>query len=66
MKLIDEERLADLLKAEVRLKALEAYDVDEWEPYMDALDDEENENGMSYWDYESQPTSEITKDFKTV
>ena len=66
MKLIDEKRLADLLRAEARIRALEAYNIDEWDAYMDALEDDENENGMSYWDYESQSASEITKDFKNA
>lgn len=65
MKLIDEERLADLLKAEACLEILERNNVDEWDSYEDALRDEVKD-GMSYWDYVSQSISEITKDFYTI
>lgn len=65
MKIIDEERLADLLRAEALLEALENYNVDEWDSYEDALQDEVK-NGMSYWEYASQSASEITKDFETI
>ena len=40
MKLIDEERLADLLKAEACLEILFRNNVDEWDSYEDALRDE--------------------------
>lgn len=65
MKLIDEERLADLLKAEACLEILFRNNVDEWDSYEDALRDEVKD-GMSYWDYVSQSISEITKDFYTI
>lgn len=65
MKLIDEERLADLLKAEACLEILERNNVDEWNSYEDALRDGVKD-GMSYWDYVSQSISEITKDFYTI
>lgn len=65
MKLIDEERLADLLKAEACLEILERNNVDEWDSYEDALRDGVKD-GMSYWDYVSQSISEITKDFYTI
>lgn len=65
MKLIDEEMLADLLKAEACLEILFRNNVDEWDSYEDALRDGVK-GDMSYWEYVSQPISEITKDFTTI
>ena len=64
MKLIDEERLKELLVAEAFAEVLERNGVDEWDYYEDALRDDYN--GMSYWEFVSQSAKDITKDFKTV
>lgn len=64
MKLIDEERLKELLIAEAFAEVLERNGVENWDYYEDALSD--NYNGMSYWEYVSQSAKDITKDFKTI
>lgn len=64
MKLIDEDRLKELLIAEDFAEVLERNGVDEWDYYEDALRDDYN--GMSYWEYVSQSAKDITKDFKTI
>lgn len=64
MKLIDEERLKELLVAEAFAKVLERNGIDNWTGYEDALRDDYN--GMSYWEFVSQSIKDITKDFKTV
>lgn len=64
MKLIDEERLKELLVAEAFAEVLERNGVDEWDYYEDALRDDYN--GMSYWEFVSQSAKDITKDFNTV
>ncbi len=64
MKLIDEERLKELLVAEAFAEVLERNGVDNWIGYEDALHDDYE--GMSYWEYVSQSAKDITKDFKTI
>lgn len=64
MKLIDEERLKELLVAEAFAEVLERNGVDNWIGYDDALQDDYE--GMSYWEYVSQSAKDITKDFKTI
>ena len=64
MKLIDEERLKELLVAEAFAEILERNGVDEWDYYEEALRDDYN--GMSYFEFISQSSKDITKDFKTV
>ena len=64
MKLIDEERLKELLVAEAFSEVLERNGGDEWDYYEEALRDDYN--GMPYWEFISQSSKDITKDFKTV
>lgn len=64
MKLIDEERLKELLVAEAFAEVLERNGVDKWDYYEDALRDDYN--GMSYWEFISQSAKDITKDFNTI
>lgn len=65
MKLISEERLAELLRAEAYATALEYHNVDEWDYYENALR-EPLFNNETYWDYVSQSDRDITKDFQSV
>lgn len=65
MKLISEERLAELLRAEAYATALEYHNVDEWDDYEDALS-EPIFNNETYWEYVSQSDRDITRDFQSV
>lgn len=65
MKLISEERLAELLRAEAYATALEYYNVDEWKYFEVALD-EPIFNNETYWEYTSQSDEDITRDFQSV
>ncbi len=64
MKLINEERLKELLIAEAFAEVLERNGVENWDGYEDALNDDYE--GMSYWEYVSQSSNDISKDFQTV
>lgn len=65
MKVISEERLAELLRAEAYATALEYQNVDEWDCYEDALNNPIF-NNETYWDYVSQSDRDITRDFQSV
>ena len=65
MKLISEERLAELLRAEAYATALEYHNVDEWDYYEDALS-EPIFNNETYWEYTSQNNRDITRNFQSV
>ena len=65
MKLIPEERLAELLRAEAYATALEYHNVDEWDYYEDALS-EPIFNNETYFEYTSQSDRDITRDFQSV
>lgn len=65
MKLISEERLAELLRAEAYATALEYHNVDEWDYYENALR-EPLFNNETYWEYISQSDGDITRDFQSV
>lgn len=64
MKLINEERLSELLKAEAYATVLKRNGVDNWDNYEEAL--RGTYEGMPYWEYVSQSIKDITKDFKTI
>ena len=64
MKLIDEDRLKELLIAEAFAELLERNGVDEGDYYEEALRDDYN--GMPYFEFVSQSSKDITKDFETV
>lgn len=65
MKLISEERLAELLRTEAYATALEYHNVDEWDYYEDALS-EPIFNNETYLEYISQSDRDITRDFQSV
>lgn len=62
MKLIDEERLKELLVAEAFAEVLERNGVENWDYYEDALSD--NYNGMSFWEYVSQSAKSLRRILK--
>lgn len=65
MKLISEERLAELLRAEAYATALKYHYVDKWDYFADSLSDPIF-NNETYWEYTSQSDRDITKDFQSV
>lgn len=65
MKLVSEERLAELLRAEAYATALEYQNVDEWVYYGYALNNPIF-NNETYWEYTSQSDRDITRDFQSV
>ena len=65
MKLISEERLAELLRDKAYATALAHYNVDEWDYFKDALN-EPIFNNETYWEYISQSDEDITRDFQSV
>lgn len=64
MKKIETKRLAELLRAEAKLEALEIWGVDNWEGYYDALTDDSS--GESYKDIEDWSNEDITASFENV
>lgn len=65
MKVISEERLAELLRTEAYATALEYQNVDEWDYYEDALNNPIF-NNETYFEYISQSDRDITRDFQSV
>lgn len=64
MKLISEERLAELLRIEAYSLALERHTPDK-QDYDDILN-EPIFNDKTYWEYTSQSDEDITRDFQSV
>lgn len=68
MKAITTERLADLLRKERKLDLLEAYGVNNWGGYSEAINDEysEDDKSVSYTDMIYLSDEEITNHYKTI
>lgn len=64
MKIIEEQRLKELLVAEAYAEVLVRNGVEDWSGYEEALRDEYD--GISYWEYISQSAKDITRDFTSV
>lgn len=61
MKLIEEKKLAKLLRNSAKLAALENGGVDNWEWYSHSLNDN------NYWEeFDEKSDEELTKDYKDV
>lgn len=65
MKLISEEKLANLLRYKAFATALACHFIDEWESFEEALNDPLF-NKKTYYEYISQSDEDITKDFQSV
>lgn len=65
MKVISEEKLANLLRDKAFATALACHYIDEWESFEEALNDPLF-NKKTYYEYISQSDEDITKDFQSV